>query len=433
MSTLSDLAGALRCDLAELLTAAAPSRRADLELQLEQAQRSPSFESLGVRPVRPGPSLPLDALECLVALHDGSRRLKRRATRRRSMRAAPTPSCARGSVPRTTTFSASRNWPATLHDRATPGDGPVTRHRINAIAEYLGFTLHLVGDVPSSTRSVTDLRNRRIFLRGSIDGATQRSLALAALGHLVLDHRPPQDYAEFLAQRVEVNYFAAAVLMPQGWAVPFLQQAKHDRDLEIDDLRDRYLVSYEMAAHRFTNLATTHLDIGVHFMKINRAGIIHKAYANDGVALPTDPGGSVEGQRVCRFWTARQVFEQQDWNQPYQQYTDTPTGTFWCTAVAEQAEREAYSVAVGTPYEQVKWFRGRGTPHRSRSTCPDPACCTLPPPRPGGPVAGFGVAQCAGAFESAREPAGRCVPRRRPDRGTGVPRSARCTVICAPT
>ena len=127
--------------------------------------------------------------------------------------------------------------------------GPLTRHRVNAIADRLGFTLHSVPNLPQSTRSVTDLAGRRIFLPTS-DGAAQRTLALAALGHVVLQHRPPANYAEFLAQRVEVNYFAAAVLIPQRWAVAYLQDAKHNKDLEIEELRDRSLTSYEMAAHR---------------------------------------------------------------------------------------------------------------------------------------------------------------------------------------
>jgi hypothetical protein len=43
---------------------------------------------------------------------------------------------------------------------------------------------------------------------------------------------------------------------------------------------------------------------------------------------PSDASGAVEGQRVCRFWTARAVFDQPDWTRPYQQYTDTPGGTY---------------------------------------------------------------------------------------------------------
>ena len=73
------------------------------------------------------------------------------------------------------------------------------------------------------------------------------------------------------------------------------------------------------------------------------------------------------------------MFESGDWALPYQQYTDTPHGTFWCTAMAERGEREASSVSVGTPYQHVKWFRGRGTTHRGRSRCPDPSCCSTPP------------------------------------------------------
>ena len=133
---------------------------------------------------------------------------------------------------------------------------------------------------------MTDLAARRVFVPASSDGTAQRTLALAALGHVVLGHQTPADYAEFLAQRVEVNYFAAAVLVPQRSAVGFLQEAKAAKDIEIEDLRDRYLVSDEMAAHRFTNLATTHLDIGVHFMKINRAGVVLKAPPTTGSSCP---------------------------------------------------------------------------------------------------------------------------------------------------
>lgn len=55
-----------------------------------------------------------------------------------------------------------------------------------------------------------------------------------------------------------------------------------------------------------------------------------------------------------------------------------PSGTFWCTTLAEHVDGDAHSVSVGTPYEHVRWFRGRDTPHRSASRCPDPACCTEP-------------------------------------------------------
>ena len=61
-----------------------------------------------------------------------------------------------------------------------------------------------------------------------------------------------------------------------------------------------FAVSYEMAAHRFTNLATHHLDLPCHFMKNDASGVIYKAYENDGVVFPTDATGAIEGQRMCR-------------------------------------------------------------------------------------------------------------------------------------
>ncbi|HEY5820998.1 MAG TPA: helix-turn-helix domain-containing protein [Propionibacteriaceae bacterium] len=378
VSTVMALASVLQCDVADLLSGLAPSRRADLEMRLERAQRSATFGDLGVPAVRTGPRLPLDALESLVALHE-------RTAEVAAERDATPEYARRANADLRARMRASDNYFPGIEELADEllghighDGGPLTKHRVLAIASHVGFSLHPVPDLPATTRSVTDLAHGRIYLPTGDEGA-QRTLALAALGHIVLEHQPPADYAEFLAQRVEVNYFAAAVLVPQRWAVGFLGAAKQAKDIAIEDLRDRYLVSYEMAAHRFTNLATIRLDIPVHFMKINSDGVIHKAYANDGVHFPTDNTGAVEGRQVCRYWTAREVFRTADWTQPYQQYTDTPTGTFWCTAVAELGDRGAHSVSVGTPYEHVKWFRGRETTHRSKSRCPDPSCCQLPP------------------------------------------------------
>ena len=259
--------------------------------------------------------------------------------------------------------------------------GPISRAGVDKIAAHLGFELVHTGDLPSSTRTVTDLANRRVYLPQPQPGQhDSRALALQALGHVVLGHRVPADYGEFLAQRVEINYFAAALLIPQRTAVPMLATAKAAKDISIEDLRDAYAVSYETAAHRFTNLATEHFDLPVHFMRISSSGVIYKAYENDGVHFPTDAVGAIEGQRVCRYWTARVVFDQADVSAAYRQYTDTGSGTYWCTAVVDRTSAGDFSVSVGMPYANAKWMRGRETRERSRSRCPDPACCAQPPP-----------------------------------------------------
>jgi transcriptional regulator with XRE-family HTH domain len=414
VSTLAAMADALDCQLADLLTETAPSRRATLELELERAQRSRSFAELRIPAVKAGPRLPLDALESLVALHD---RLAAYSVERDG-----TPEYARrANADLRARMRASDNYFPAIEDLADElvlgvdhDGGPLTRHRVNAIADRLGFSLHSVPNLPQSTRSVTDLAARRIFLPTS-DSAAQRTLALAALGHVVLQHRPPADYAEFLAQRVEVNYFAAAVLIPQRWAVTYLREAKDNKDLEIEDLRDRYLTSYEMAAHRFTNLATIHLDIPVHFMKTNKAGIIYKAYANDGVtSRRTALKPRASGLPVLTARRAAGRGTRLD-----QQYTGR-LAAFW--PCGSRAGRARSVLGVGRDAVRARqvvpgpWHPAPLEVPLSRSDVLHAAATAARRSLDGGQLA-----QCAGALGPASELAGRGVPRGGPNRGDGVP------------
>ena len=165
-------------------------------------------------------------------------------------------------------------------------------------------------DLPQTTRSVADIKNGRLYLSSRLTSkGDPRTAVLQALSSRILGHREPTSYAEFLRQRVETNYLTGALLIPEAHAVPFLQEAKADRAISIEDLRDAYSVSYETAAHRFTNLATVHLGIPVHFLKVHESGTITKAYENDDVNFPTDRLGAIEGQMCCRKWTSRVVFD----------------------------------------------------------------------------------------------------------------------------
>jgi len=143
--------------------------------------------------------------------------------------------------------------------------------------------------------------------------------------------------------------------------VPVLDHAKQGRDLAVEDLVDLFSVSYEMAAHRFTNLATHHLNLPCHFVKNDASGIIYKAYENDGVVFPADPSGAIEGQRMCRQWSGRQVFHAPDRFSPYFQYSDTPSGTYWCTAFVDSGRERGFAITLGARYDDSRWFRGRDT------------------------------------------------------------------------
>ncbi|NHN54396.1 helix-turn-helix domain-containing protein [Calidifontibacter sp. DB0510] len=381
LSVLSALASALGTSVQDLLTSTPPTRRAALEIKLERAQRRDSYQALGIPAVKIGPRLPMEALEALVGMHEAMAAAQ-------AERAATPEQARRANAELRLKMRAADNYFGEIEAEAGrllgainhPG-GPISRAAVDRLAGHLGFRLVHTSDLPASTRTVTDLHHKRIYLPQPEAGQhDSRSLALQALGHLVLDHQVPADYAEFLSQRVEINYFAAALLMPESETVAALRTAMKDKDIAIEDLRDAWAVSYETAAHRFTNLATKHLGIHVHFMRIAQSGVIYKAYENDGVIFPSDATGAIEGQRVCRAWTARRVFEQPDLSQAFQAYTDTRSGTYWCTAVVDRTPDGLFSVNVGVPYQQVKWMRGRETTHRAVSRCPDPSCCTQPPP-----------------------------------------------------
>lgn len=382
LSQLQALAAVFEISVGDLLGEQALDRRSALELDLQRAQTSATYRALRLPQVRPGPRVPTPVLEALLGLHA---ELARQATAYLA-----TPEEARRANTELRSLMRDRgNYfgdieAATAKLLAGVGhaEGPLTERDVRAIAARVGYTLHPEADLPHAARSVIDLRHRRIYLPQPPDqrGRGQRQVALQALGHIVLGHGEPADYADFLRQRVEVNYFAAALLIPEGHAVRLLQAAKAARDLAIEDLRDAFAVSFETAAHRFTNLSTEHLDIPVHFMRVHRSGTIYKAYENDGVRFPTDVTGAIEGQPACRYWTARTVFSLAQSSGAHQQYTDTPTGTYWCTALVEPTEDGDFSVSVGVPYSSVRWFRGQDTRIRNRSGCPGPDCCRTPPP-----------------------------------------------------
>jgi predicted transcriptional regulator len=259
--------------------------------------------------------------------------------------------------------------------------GALTHREVSVMAERLGFQLIYVNDLPDSTRSITDLANGRIYLPpASIPGGHGlRSMALQAMAHRLLGHERPASYAEFLWQRLEINYFAAACLMPREASVAFLQAAKKEKRLAIEDFRDAFGVTHEAAALRFTNLGTSHLDMTLHFLRVAGDGALLKGYENDGLPLPTDVTGSIEGQWVCKKWSARTAFEHTNRTTENYQYTDTPAGTFWCATQTGQTDAAEFSITVGVPFNQAKWFRGRETTVRVTSTCPDESCCRRAP------------------------------------------------------
>ncbi|AXH36431.1 XRE family transcriptional regulator [Humibacter sp. BT305] len=381
LSLLQALSVELDVPMPDLLRDEAPDERTALEIELAKAQAGPLYSALGLPVVPASRSLPMETLQSLVGLH--------RELDRRARQSIATPEEARRANTENKAGMRERaNYLPDLEQAAQDAlasvghtTGALTHRSVSLLAERLGFTLVYVDDLPHSARSVTDLHNGRIYLPpASIPGGHGlRSMALQAMGHRILGHTPPESYAEFLQQRLEINYFAAACLMPLEQSVRFLQAAKQRKDLSVEDFRDAFGVTHEAAALRMTNLATSHLDMRVHFLRVGGDGAVYKAYENDGLPLPTDVTGAVEGQPVCDKWAARGALARTNRTTEFYQYTDTPVGTFWCaTQTGSMSDQGEFSITFGVPFADAKWFRGRDTQQRRVSTCPDESCCRRP-------------------------------------------------------
>ncbi len=379
LSDLHRIAAALDVPLPDLLSGAPESTRARLEIALERAQRGPLFAKLGLTPLPLRKQLSDRAIETVLALVGEVERVHaERVATPEEARLANT-RLRRAMRARNNHFADLEQVAEDLLRSVGHQSGPMSQRTAADLATHLGYSIHHVSDLPASARSVVDRDRRRVFLPIQADGGRDpRAALLQALAGVVLEHVPPADYAAFLQQRVRSNYLAGALLVSATQAVPLLTAAKTRRELSIEDLRDAFGVTYETAAHRFTNLATEHLGIRVHFLKVTESGAISKAYENDDVLLPADALGAVEGQPVCRNWSARRVFRVQDRFTPYFQYTDKPNGTYWCTSSIQSDSHGSFSISVGTDFDSTKWFRGRDTTVRHTSTCPDERCCRVP-------------------------------------------------------
>lgn len=382
LSLIDELAGALGVKAEDLVNPEAPSRRARLEIALERAQEEPQYLALGLPWVKPSAQVPNDFIEHLLTLFD---ELKKRSP----LHAETLEAARRANRELRDEMKTSNNYFPEIEEAAADalaaggyeGSGAVAERVFAGIVAWFGFTLHRVQDLPYSALSVTDLANRRIYIhqRDALRTRGARTVVLQTLGHFVLGHTDPADFGQFLRQQIEANYFAAAVLVPEKQTVEILAKARKLGDISAEDLRQVFYVSYEMAAHRLTNLLTHHFHIPVHFLRSDEQGIIRKAYENDGVPFPSDADGVTEGQPACRQWGAHRAFRTPDRFADHAQYTTTPEGAFWCTTHVDIDAQPHQGVTFGVRDQDARHFRGHQTTNASTSQCPGEQCCRQPP------------------------------------------------------
>ena len=156
---------------------------------------------------------------------------------------------------------------------------------------------------------------------------------------------------------------------------------------------------------RMTNLLTVHTGIPLHFLRVDGSGAISRVYENDDLPVPMDVTGSVEGQIVCRKFLARSAFEEQNRTTEHYQYTDTPSGTFWCST------------------QTGHHVRGRVLDHRGRALRRRAMV-----PRPRDAEAGRLTLPRRVLLPAARHPRWRAAGRARPGRARGC--TCRCSRRC---
>ena len=380
-SLIEQLAEALGCTQEDLTDPTPPTRRDELEIAIEEHQRQPRYEELGLPWVKATARTPDDVLEHLDTLY----RALVAAEEAAAIRPGDDQRLANNQLrdemrARNNYFPEIEVEAKKVLDAVGYAGGPMSERILTDVVGYYGFSVERIQDLPDSTRSITDQRIRRIYIpqRNRMTTRAARSVVLQTLGHFVLGHRDSDEFSDYVRQRVEANYFAGAVLCPEQHALGFLGDAYERQDLSVEDFREVFYISYEMAAHRLTNLATEHFGISLHFIRSDHEGVIWKAYHNDDLPLPADVDGTVEGQRLCRMWGTRQAFGSADAFDLYYQWTETPSGEFWCVTYIEPDRSPPHAVTVGTNAEQAHYFRGSDTPNRLVSGCPNPSCCREP-------------------------------------------------------
>jgi XRE family transcriptional regulator, fatty acid utilization regulator len=385
LSLVNDLARCLGCSAADLLDPDPPNKRAELRVALARIQEDPRYQSLRLPYLRPSATLDDVAIEHLITLFEKVKSLAALSEPPpNSLGARAANAAMRDEMRETNNYFAEieKAAAAALVAVGYSGPGAVSERLLTDIVAYYGFQIARVMDMPTSTRSICDMRRRLIFVpQRNTTGGTRstRSVIAQTLGHFALGQRDATDFEEYVRQRVAANYFAGALLAPEASVVELLTESKAAGDLSVEDVNELFYVSYEMAAHRMTNLITHHLGIPVHFLRCDRDGRVWKAYENDGVPFPSAQDGTVEGQQTCRFWSARQAFGSDDAYALHYQYTETPSGTFWCATHIEIRSDFGDAITIGTTEQDAHYFRGSETTRRTRSRCPDPKCCTEPP------------------------------------------------------
>ncbi|HWD25273.1 MAG TPA: hypothetical protein VG368_07385, partial [Acidimicrobiales bacterium] len=160
---MNQLAAALRCPVSELLDATPPNRRAALEVTLSRMQEDPQYVALGLPLLRPSARLDDATLEHLVALFSRVQALfssQQREPPQGTPGARIANAAMRLEMRRRDNYfgEIERSAGEALSAVDYRGPGTVSERNLTDLAAHFGFSVARVQDLPSATRSITDMR-----------------------------------------------------------------------------------------------------------------------------------------------------------------------------------------------------------------------------------------------------------------------------------
>src|SRR5260370_6514086 len=159
LSLIESLAAALSVSTEELLRRQPPSRRAQLEIALEEAQRDPVYRDLGLPQLRVGARVPSDVIEHLVALHAELRKQRAKPTATPEEARAANADLRAMMRERGNYFAAIAQEAATALAPVGYAGGALSQAMLLPMVSHHGFSVRDVPDLPRSARSPPPLPN----------------------------------------------------------------------------------------------------------------------------------------------------------------------------------------------------------------------------------------------------------------------------------
>ena len=165
LSLIEQLAKALSVPVSDLLSRQPPSRRAQLEIALADAQQDPSYRRLGLPQLKVSARVPTDVLEHLVAVAAELRAQQSKPTASPEEARAANAALRDAMRERDNYFEVIEREAAGALSAGGYSGGALSQGMLVSVVSRHGFAIRYVQDLPRSVRSLTDLRNRRIYVK----------------------------------------------------------------------------------------------------------------------------------------------------------------------------------------------------------------------------------------------------------------------------